>query len=106
MLFRSKIPYITTVHSTEVTLSNCGTVSFRDSRDNQIYCTVKIGTQCWMGRNLNVGDFRPISQGNLHLEAGIQKHCFNDVPSNCDKYGGLYRWYETAYGGLTGLLNV
>lgn len=35
------------------------------------------------------------------MEAGIQKHCFNDVPSNCDKYGGLYRWYETAYGGLT-----
>ncbi len=96
-----KVPYVTTVLSTEVTLSNCGTVSFQDSRDAQEYCTVKIGTQCWMGRNLNVGDFRPISQGNLHLEAGIQKHCFNDVPSNCDKYGGLYRWYETAYGGLT-----
>ena len=92
---------VTVVSSTGVTMANCGRVSFRDSRDGQEYCTVKIGDQCWMGRNLNIGDFKPISQNNLHLQSGIQKHCLNDVPSNCDKYGGLYRWYETVYGERT-----
>ncbi len=100
-LLRVNVTSTTVVPSTAVTMANCGTVSFRDNRDGQEYCTVKIGTQCWMGRNLNIGDFRSISQNNLHSQVGIQKHCLDDIPSNCDKYGGLYRWYETVYGERT-----
>lgn len=61
--------------------------------DNFEYNTVQIGEQCWLQRNLNIGemiDGRDTSTNN----GVIEKYCYDDDQTNCDKYGGLYRWDE------------
>lgn len=79
-LVNVNIPVITVVASTAVSYSNCGSVIFEDKRDEQKYCTKKVGDQCWMGDNLNYGVM------------GSTKYCYNDQLSNCNVYGGLYTW--------------
>jgi len=99
-----KAPHITKVFSTEVTLSNCGRVVFIDSRDNQEYCTIKIGDQCWMGKNINVGTIVHSSDFKTHTTEGIQRICYNNDPDNCERYGGLYVKYEAMNGPNAGQL--
>jgi uncharacterized protein (TIGR02145 family) len=53
-----------------------------DFRDNQAYPVVKIGSQLWMGANLN---FKSISGS----------WCYNNDESFCEQYGRLYD-YSTA----------
>lgn len=62
----------------------------------QTYNTVLIGTQCWMKENLNAGKMIHSSK-NMDDPYEIEKYCYNDDSSNCDKYGGLYRRWETQY---------
>ena len=69
---------VTKVLSTNVTLSDCGDVVFIDSRDNQEYCTLKIGEQCWMGKNLKY-------KADQYWEYDVSK------------YGRYYNW-ATAMG--------
>jgi uncharacterized protein (TIGR02145 family) len=78
---------------------NCGN-PLLDTRDNQTYNTVQIGTQCWMAENLNIGTMIP-GYTNMENNSIIEKYCFNDDPDNCDTYGGLYQWSEMMEYGTT-----
>lgn len=76
--------------------------SFTDSRDGKVYDQVQIGTQCWMAENLDystTGSFTPSTSGQS--ATGTQKYCYNDNPSNCSIYGGLYSWGEMMNGSLS-----
>jgi len=57
------------------------------------YHTVKVGNQCWMRENLNVGALvsRWTEQTNNQV---IEKYCYNDEEDNCTTYGALYQWGE------------
>ncbi len=61
--------------------------------DGKVYHTVKIGSQCWLRENLDVGSMVPGSQDQTD-NAAIEKYCYNDDPTNCDTFGGLYQWHE------------
>jgi len=67
--------------------------NFTDTRDNKVYATVLIGTQCWMAQNLNVGD-RIAGSSDQANNSILEKYCYNDSESNCEVYGGLYQWNE------------
>ena len=55
------------------------------------YHTVKVGSQCWLRENLNVGDMIPLGNTSTNKNV-IEKYCIDDDPANCDIYGGLYKW--------------
>lgn len=76
----------------EVVEFSCGN-NIVDNRDFNLYGTVPINNRCWLKRNLNVGNF---VQSNLILADNnvIEKRCFNNDPSLCDIFGGLYTWDE------------
>jgi uncharacterized protein (TIGR02145 family) len=57
------------------------------------YHTVRIGTQCWLKENLDVGT-RIDGIQNASNNGVIEKYCFNDSLINCDTLGGLYSWNE------------
>jgi len=70
----------------------CGDSLF-DNRDDQTYATVKIGGQCWMAENINIGTridgIEEMTNNNI-----IEKYCYEDDPVNCETFGGLYQWDE------------
>jgi len=66
---------------------------FTDPRDGQTYNTVKIGNQCWMAENLNIGEMINGSVDMTNNEV-IEKYCYDNDPANCETYGGLYLWNE------------
>ena len=57
------------------------------------YNTVKIGEQCWLRENLNIGTRINGSQNQIN-NGTLEKYCYNDDEKNCDMYGGLYQWDE------------
>ncbi len=69
------------------------TDSIIDIRDSHVYKVVKIGQQWWLQENLNIGKRINASQDAADNEI-IEKYCYNDVPNNCNIYGGLYPWDE------------
>lgn len=67
-----------------------------DSRDQQEYGTVLIGTQCWMAENLNFGQMVP--DMNQQKNNTVEKSCYENNSENCAIYGGLYTWDEMMNG--------
>ncbi len=61
--------------------------------EGHIYNTNRIGTQCWMAENLNVGT-RIDGSNDQANNSIIEKYCYGDDPANCTIYGGLYQRYE------------
>jgi uncharacterized protein (TIGR02145 family) len=69
----------------------CGN-SLMDIRDNKVYPTIQIGSQCWMAANLNYGSLIP---GNAHQRDNCinEKYCYNDLAVNCGTQT-YYQWDE------------
>jgi len=61
--------------------------------DGNVYDVVKIGNQCWMAENLNVGT-RIDGVDEMADTGTIEKYCYGDDEANCTTYGGLYQWDE------------
>jgi len=72
--------------------------------DTCTYDSVKIGDQCWMKQNLNIGTRIDAADDQSNIADGIEKYCYenNDVnpdPSDygfsggCDTDGALYQWH-------------
>ncbi len=80
---------IVTRNASPVTCGN----PIADIRDNQMYHTVQIGTQCWLATNLNYGAILASSQDQRD-NCIAEKYCYNDNPTNCTNLGGLYQWDE------------
>jgi len=60
---------------------------------NHNYSTVQIGSQVWMGENLNVGTRINGVKNQINNDT-IEKYCYNDDENNCNVYGGIYLWDE------------
>jgi uncharacterized protein (TIGR02145 family) len=69
------------------------------SDGTQTYDTVRIGTQCWMQQNLNVGTMVPSSQ--TQVPANVEKYCYDDDADSCHVWGGLYQWAMAMNGSTT-----
>ena len=80
------------------TTSSCppcgGAITLTDSRDSKVYNITEIGTQCWMGQNLNYG-----TRVNVHASPQLtgEKYC-QTIPgggndATCAN-GGLYEWTQ------------
>ncbi len=86
---KSAFATIVTRHASPLTCGN----PITDPRDNQVYPTTLIGTQCWMAANLNHG--KSIDKFASQTDNCIpEKYCFNNSAANCLEYGGLYQWDE------------
>ena len=70
----------------------CGN-NLTDIRDNKVYPTVQIGSQCWLASNLNYGTVI-ISTQDQRDNCTWEKYCYSDNPVNCTTFGGLYQWDE------------
>jgi uncharacterized protein (TIGR02145 family) len=79
-----------------ITVTNPGAFScggnMKDVRDNRLYQTVQIGTQCWMAENLDYGSMIP---GSLSQRDNCipEKYCYNDLTADCGAQT-YYQWDE------------
>jgi uncharacterized protein (TIGR02145 family) len=64
-----------------------------DLRDGKQYPTIKIGTQCWMAKNLDYGTQIP-SASTQRDNCVWEKYCYQEITTNCTSMGGLYQWDE------------
>jgi len=70
----------------------CGN-NFTDIRENKVYPSVQIGSQCWLAANLDFGTIIASTQDQRD-NCISEKYCYNDNPVNCTNQGGLYQWDE------------
>jgi len=96
----NKIEYISLPSYTGIPL-NLGTLQINTACTGiptvtyagQTYHTVKIGSQCWLRENLNIGIMIDSTKDQTN-NGIIEKYCYNDNPNNCAAYGGFYQWAE------------
>lgn len=85
-----------------VSMFTCGEDEVFDVNGNG-YLTIKIGTQCWMAENLNVGTMLTSAATTPSDNSIIEKWCYSNSSANCDSDGGLYDWDELmAYNNTEG----
>jgi uncharacterized protein (TIGR02145 family) len=75
----------------QTTSFQCGN-QFTDTRDEQIYQTVLIGSQCWMQQNINIGE--QVVNMEQTDNGKIEKTCYLNHENWCRLLGGLYSWDE------------
>ena len=46
-----------------------------------------------MAENLNIGEM-VLGENDQNDDTKIERYCYNNDTTNCDKYGGLYQWAE------------
>jgi len=63
------------------------------SHGGERYATIQIYSQCWLARNLNIGEKMRGDQAASRNET-VEKYCYGNADSNCATYGGLYSWNE------------
>jgi len=70
------------------------------------YQAIKIGTQCWMSKNVNMGDMilGSVSMANDDASSTIKRWCYNNDVNICDTDGALYYWAMAMY--LPGICSV
>jgi uncharacterized protein (TIGR02145 family) len=86
--FSNQNTSIEPANSTYQTKLDCGIAKVNDN-DGNIYSTVTVGTQCWMGENMNTGVMMP--SGKFQSDNNIvEKYCYNNEEHNCLNDGGLY----------------
>jgi uncharacterized protein (TIGR02145 family) len=70
----------------------CGN-NLTDIRDNKVYPTLQLGSQCWMASNLNYGT---MISASLHQRDNCitEKYCYNDLTGNCELGTANYQWDE------------
>jgi uncharacterized protein (TIGR02145 family) len=82
------------LHASTLQYRPCpGVPAVTDPRNGKTYHTVKIGNQCWMQENMDIGTRITGSQNQLSNSI-IEKYCQQDNEVNCSVYGGLYQWAE------------
>ena len=76
--------------------------TFVDTRDNREYYYIQItgedtagkaATIKVMAENLNVGEFVR-GRKDQEDDTKIERYCYDNDTTNCNKYGGLYQWAE------------
>lgn len=91
--------YILMNSPAEISFPDCGVPQWQcgdalvDTRDGKSYATVKIGEQCWMAENMNIGTYIE-SSTQMSDNSVIEKYCYGNDEPNCDTYGGIYQWNE------------
>jgi len=80
------------IHNLPSSIFSCGS-TLTDVRDGKVYSTIQIGFQCWLASNLNFGTVI-VSTQDQRDNCVAEKYCYNDNPTNCTNYGGLYQWDE------------
>src|SRR5690554_1278208 len=76
--------------------------SIYDPRDNHkyLYSTytgwdgTAIRTYTIMVQNLDYAEVITLGAEEQDDDTKVEKYCYNDIPQNCDFYGGLYQWAE------------
>jgi uncharacterized protein (TIGR02145 family) len=77
--------------------------TFTDTRNERVYYyltivgrdtnNVKDSIQV-MAQNLNIADVTLKVGENMTNDDKIERYCYDDDTTNCDRYGGLYQWAE------------
>src|SRR5690554_2715176 len=47
-----------------------------------------------MAQNLDYAEVITLGAEEQDDDTKVEKYCYNDIPQNCDFYGGLYQWAE------------